>query len=69
MTQCEVRPYRAYLRLSQIVSPDGLLPLTAMTWWRHIRRGEVSRGVLLSPGVRAWTLSEVLAFANQEAAS
>lgn len=57
-----------YLRLRQIVQPHGLLPLSASTWWRLVRSGRVSAGILLSPGCRVWKLSDVLSLVDEEVA-
>lgn len=60
-----------YFRESQITSKPGRpgrYPFTKGTWRRWIRHGDAPAGVMLGPGVRAWSDEELDAWDAQKAA-
>jgi hypothetical protein len=59
-----------FYRESQITSKpgrQGRYPFTKGTWRRYIRNGDAPAGVLLGPGVRAWSGEELDAWDAQKA--
>ena len=49
------------LRLSNILAPDGPIPVSKSTWWKKVRTGEFPASVKLGPRTTAWRQSDILA--------
>lgn len=59
-------PAGALLRVEQIVGNQkkgiqGLIPVSAATWWRWVQEGRVPAGRKLGPNVTVWPVEVVLA--------
>ncbi len=54
----------AYLRVSQIVRPNGLLPLSRSTWWAGVASGRYPKPVKLGPGITVWPARLILELAE-----
>ncbi len=59
-------PPGALLRVEQIVGNpkkglQGLIPVSAATWWRWVKDGRVPAGRKLGPQVTAWPIEVVMA--------
>ena len=52
-------PSEALLRLSQILAPDGPLPMSKSTWWAGVRSGRYPKPVKLGPRITAWRKSDI----------
>ena len=49
-------------RITQFVSRpghDGLVPVSAATWWRWSARGLAPKGIKVGPNVTCWDLAEI----------
>ncbi len=55
-------PKEGYVRLLQILSPRGPLPVGKTTLWQWVRDGKFPRPVKLSTRVTAWRAEDVQAF-------
>ena len=53
-----------YLRVSQIVKPHGILPISKSTWWAGVASGRYPQAVKLGPGITVWALRDILALAE-----
>jgi hypothetical protein len=57
-------PEVGYVRLPQIIGCrkrgiPPVIPVSRATWWRGVQTGRYPQGVLLSPGVRVWSVAEI----------
>lgn len=59
-------PRNRYLRVNQIVAPDGILPISRSCWYAWRAGGRVSKGLQLGPRVVVWPESEVLSLLKSE---
>jgi predicted DNA-binding transcriptional regulator AlpA len=48
-----------FLRLPDIIGPNGLIPISRSTWWAGIKDGRFPKGVKLSPRATAWRAKEI----------
>ena len=54
----------AYLRVSQIVRPNGILPIARSTWWAGVATGRYPKPVKLGPGITVWPARLILELAE-----
>ncbi|OYZ88479.1 MAG: hypothetical protein B7Y01_04695 [Xanthobacter sp. 17-67-6] len=52
------------LRLNQVLSPDGPIPVSPATWWRGVKSGRFPQPVQIGPRIRAWRLSDINSLLN-----
>ena len=57
-----VRHLPRYLRLNQIVTPNGVLPISASTWWQGVKDGRYPQPVRLGPRITAWAYEDIAAY-------
>ena len=62
----DIKRPRRFLRLNQLVSNptadppvDGILPCSAVTWWRWVRAGEAPEPYQLGANLQAWASDEI----------
>jgi prophage regulatory protein len=48
-----------YLRVRDIVRPNGVLPIARSTWYQWIATGKAPSGIRLSPGVVVWPAAQI----------
>ncbi len=48
-----------FMRLPQIVGPNGLFPVSRSTWWQGIKEGRYPAPVKLSRRISAWNRSDI----------
>jgi len=49
------------LRLSQILTPGGPLPISRSSWWAGVRAGVYPQPTKLGKRITAWKSSDILA--------
>lgn len=47
------------LRLSQIIGPEGLIPVSRATWWRGVKDGRFPPPFKLSSRVTVWRAADI----------
>lgn len=47
------------VRINSIIGNDGVLPLSAATWWNGVRTGYYPQPVKLGPNITAWRWSDI----------
>lgn len=52
-------PAEGFVRLAQIIGPDGPIPVSKTTWWRGVRDGTYPAPVKLSANVTAWRVQDI----------
>ena len=60
-------PRTGFLRLRQIIAPDGPIPVSKSTWWAGIKDGRFPKPVKLSHRVTAWRVEDIRAFIERGA--
>ena len=51
-----------YLRLNQIIGPNGPLPISRSTLWKRVRQRTFPEPVKLGPRTTAWRADDIQAF-------
>lgn len=55
-----------FLRLAQIVKPNGPIPVTGTTWWNWCSAGHAPKPIKLGPNTTVWREDEVQAFIDRK---
>ena len=55
----------SFMRLAQIIAPDGPIPVSRSTWWSLVRAGVYPPPVKLGPRVTAWRKCDIRALVHQ----
>ncbi|POO57095.1 hypothetical protein CTT39_08455 [Agrobacterium rosae] len=48
-----------FLRLCQILAPNGPIPVSKSSWWQRVRTGEYPSPVKLGPRTSAWRRRDI----------
>jgi len=48
-----------FLRLNEILAPNGPIPVSKSSWWNKVRTGEYPRPVKLGPRTTAWRSQDI----------
>jgi predicted DNA-binding transcriptional regulator AlpA len=59
MTKPVERRRDGFLRLHDIIGPNGLIPISKSTWWAGVKDGRFPKAVKLSPRTTAWRAKEI----------
>ncbi|WP_386682739.1 helix-turn-helix transcriptional regulator [Loktanella sp. R86503] len=54
-------PLTGFVRLSQILSPIGPIPVSKSTWWQGVKDGRFPRPQKLGPRTTVWKAEDVRA--------
>lgn len=54
-------PKTGFVRLSQIIAPQGPIPVSKSTWWAGCKTGRFPKPHKLGPGVTVWRAEEIRA--------
>jgi prophage regulatory protein len=54
-----------FVRLSQIVGPNGLYPVSKSTWWAGVSAGIYPKPYKLSKRITAWKTEDIRALINR----
>ncbi len=49
-----------FLRLSSIIGPNGLIPVSKSTWWAGVRSGRFPKSIKLGPKMTVWRVEDIL---------
>lgn len=52
-------PETGFLRLKQILGPQGPIPVSRSTWWEGVRSGRYPKPVKLGPRITAWRAEDI----------
>lgn len=50
-----------FLRLKQVLHPDGPIPVSKSTWWAGVRAGRFPKPIKLGPRITAWRAADIAA--------
>ena len=48
-----------FVRLSQILSPKGPIPISKSTWWAGVKSGQSPASVKLGPRLTCWHAEDI----------
>jgi prophage regulatory protein len=54
-----------FLRLWQIIGPNGPIPVSRSTWWKGVKSGLFPQPVKLGPRTTAWRMADIDALVEQ----
>ena len=52
-------PATGFVRLSQILAPNGPIPVSKSTWWAGVSSGRYPKPVKLGPRITAWRIEDI----------
>lgn len=52
-------PFDGFVRLAQILAPNGPLPISKSSWWSKVRSGEFPQPIKLGPRTTAWRVQDI----------
>lgn len=58
-------PEGGLVRLSDILAPNGPIPVGKSTWWEGVRTGRFPRPVKLGPRITAWRAEDIRALVER----
>ena len=54
-------PKDGLVRVSQIIAPNGPIPVSKAKWWEGVKNGEFPQGIKLTKGITAWRAVDIRA--------
>jgi predicted DNA-binding transcriptional regulator AlpA len=54
-----MKTHYGFLRLKQIIAPDGPIPVSKSTWWAGVASGRYPKPVRLGPRITAWRSEDI----------
>lgn len=54
-----------FLRLKQILSPNGPIPVSASTWWAGVKDGRYPKPLKLGPRITVWRSEDIQRLINE----
>jgi predicted DNA-binding transcriptional regulator AlpA len=54
-------PQTGFVRLSQILSPTGPIPVSKSTWWQGVKQGRFPQAQKLGPRTTVWKAEDIRA--------
>lgn len=54
-------PQTGFVRLPNILAPDGPIPVSKSTWWAGVKSGRYPKPVKLGPRITAWRAEDIRA--------
>ncbi|WP_083463736.1 helix-turn-helix transcriptional regulator [Prosthecomicrobium hirschii] len=58
-------PEGGLVRLSNILAPNGPIPVGKSTWWEGVRTGRYPKPVKLGPRITAWRAEDIRALVER----
>ena len=59
-------PEYGFVRINQIVAPNGPLPISKSTWWKGVRSGKFPKSEKLSENVTVWRAEDIRKLIEKE---
>ncbi len=54
-------PKTGFVRLSQILPPQGPIPVSKSTWWQGVKEGRFPQAQKLGPRTTVWRVEDIRA--------
>ena len=52
-------PKTGFVRLSQILAPNGPIPISKSTWWQGVKDGRFPKSLKLGPRTTVWKAEDI----------
>ena len=52
-------PKTGFVRVTSIIAPDGVIPVSKSTWWDGVKSGRFPKSVKLGPRITAWRVEDI----------
>jgi prophage regulatory protein len=52
-------PNTGFVRLPDILAPNGPIPVSKSTWWQGVKDGRYPKPVKLGPRITAWRVEDI----------
>ncbi len=62
-------PLTGFVRLSQILGPNGPIPVSKSAWWQGVKEGRFPKSQKLGPRTTVWRVEDIRALFEAEAVS
>jgi predicted DNA-binding transcriptional regulator AlpA len=62
-------PETGFVRLSQILSPAGPIPVSKSSWWAGVKEGRFPQPQKLGPRTTVWRVEDIRALFENESAA
>jgi prophage regulatory protein len=59
-------PRYGFVRLSQILAPNGPIPMSKSSWWQGVADGRFPQPIKLGPRTTVWRVEEIRAFISAQ---
>ncbi|MEY8119971.1 helix-turn-helix transcriptional regulator [Falsihalocynthiibacter sp. BN13B15] len=59
-------PSAGFVRLSQILAPNGPIPVSKSTWWQGVKDGRFPQSYKLGPRTTVWKVEDIRALYDFE---
>lgn len=59
-------PEEGFVRLKQILAPQGPLPISKSTWWKGVKDGKFPKSTKLSANVTVWRAEDIRALIDKK---
>lgn len=59
-------PQVGFVRLAQILAPDGPIPVSKSTWWQGVKDGRFPAPQKLGPRTTVWKVEEIRALFDSQ---
>lgn len=60
-------PNTGFVRLNQILAPQGPIPVSKSTWWLGIKDGRFPKPLKLGPKITVWRAEDICSLIEQGA--
>lgn len=60
-------PHTGFVRLNQILAPQGPIPISKSTWWLGIKDGRFPKPLKLGPKITVWRAEDIYSLIEQGA--
>ena len=54
-------PETGFVRLKQILAPEGPIPVSKTSWWEGVKRGDFPKPMKLGPRTTVWKVEDIRA--------
>jgi prophage regulatory protein len=58
-------PETGFIRLKNIIAPNGPIPVSKSTWWKGVKAKRFPAPIKLGPRITAWRVEDIRALIEQ----
>lgn len=61
----DLLPETGFVRLAQVLAPEGPIPVSKSTWWLGVRTGRFPKALKLGPRITVWRAEDIRALIRE----